>query len=76
MFIHFKHIVCILLSGAMLLGLPCCTCKSVQDARQTISMADSMRVNEGRLYDVKQCLGWHCEWCARNVPTLRSKRAT
>ena len=35
----------------MLLGLPCCTCKSVQDARQTISMADSMRVNEHRLYD-------------------------
>ena len=51
MFIRFKHIVCILLSGAMLLGLPCCTCKSVQDARQTISMVDSMRVNEGRLYD-------------------------
>ncbi|MBO4577582.1 MAG: hypothetical protein J5688_02615, partial [Paludibacteraceae bacterium] len=51
MFIRFKHIVCILLSGAMLLGLPCCTCKSVQDARQTISMADSMRVNEHRLYD-------------------------
>ena len=46
------------------------------EARQTISMADSMRVNEHRLYDVKQCLGWHCEWCARNVPTLRTKRAT
>ncbi|MBR4520463.1 MAG: carboxypeptidase regulatory-like domain-containing protein [Paludibacteraceae bacterium] len=28
------------------------------------------------LNEVKQCLGWHCECRARNVPTLRTKRGT
>ena len=26
--------------------------------------------------EMKKCLGWHFEYCARKVPTLRSKRNT
>lgn len=48
---NYKHIASVLFCGVILLALPCCTCTSVPEARQTIAVADSLRVNEGRLYD-------------------------
>ena len=29
-----------------------------------------------RVGEMKKCLGWHFEYCARRVPTLRSERNT
>lgn len=46
-----KHIVSFFLLGAILLTAPCCARMSVREAQRTVAVADSLRVNEGRLYD-------------------------
>ena len=48
---HYSSILSVLLYGTMLFFAPAAHAGAVREARQTIAMADSMRVNEGRLYD-------------------------